>query len=63
MKIGKIIGIALKAIALAMGIAVVVLSVLDKVEIKSAISMTGIGLACLAITQLSAKKNDELRMK
>ena len=48
---------------MAMGIAVVVLSVLDKVEIKSAISMTGIGLACLAITQLSAKKNDELRMK
>ncbi len=53
MKTGKIIGIALKVVALAMGIAVVVLSVLDKTEMKSAISMLGIGLACLAITQFS----------
>ena len=56
MKRGKIFDIALKAIALAMGIAVVVLSVLDKVEIKPAISMLGIGLACLAITQFSEGK-------
>ena len=41
MKIRRIIDIALKAIALAMGIAVAVLSVLNKVEIKSAISMLG----------------------
>ena len=58
MKKGKIFGIALKAIALAMGIAVVVLSVLDKVEIKPAISMLGIGLACLAITQFSEQKKE-----
>lgn len=58
MEKGKIINIALKAIALAMGIAVVVLSVLDKVEMKSAINMLGIGLACLAITQFSEQKKE-----
>ena len=58
MKTGKLIDIALKAVALAMGIAVVVLSVLDKVEMKSAISMLGIGLACLAITQFPERKDE-----
>lgn len=58
MKKGKIFDIALMAIALAMGIAVVVLSVLDKVEMKSAISMLGIALACLAITQFSEQKKE-----
>ena len=58
MKTEKIIDIALKAVALAMGIAVVVLSVLDKIEMKSAISMLGIGLACLAITQFSEGKKE-----
>ena len=58
MKIEKIIDIALKAIALAMGIAVAVLSVLDKVEMKSVISMLGIGLACLAIAQFSERKKE-----
>ena len=58
MKKGKIFDIALKAIALAMGIAVVVLSVLDRVEMKSAISMLGIGLACLAMTQFPERKDE-----
>ena len=58
MKKGKIINTALKAIALAMGIAVVVLSVLDKAEMKPAINMLGIGLACLAITQFSEQKKE-----
>jgi hypothetical protein len=61
MKIRRIIDIALKAIALAMGIAVAVLSVLNKVEIKSAINMLGIGLACLTITQFSEKKKERSR--
>ena len=61
MKIRRIIDIALKAIALAMGIAVAVLSVLNKVEIKSAINMLGIGLACLTITQFSEKKKKRSR--
>lgn len=47
----QIVNTALKGVALAMGIAVVVLSVMDKIELGSAISMLGIGLAALAITQ------------
>ena len=58
MKIRIIIDTALKAIALAMGIAVAVLLVLNKVEMKSAISMLGIGLVCLAITQLSERNKE-----
>jgi hypothetical protein len=62
MKIRRIIDIALKAIALAMGIAVTVLSVLNKVEIKSAISMLGIGLACLTITQFQKRRKSEVEI-
>ena len=58
MKIRIIIDTALKAIALAMGIAVAVLLVLNKVEMKSAISMLGIGLVCLAITQFSERNKE-----
>ena len=38
-----------KAIALAMGVAVVALSAMHKLEIQSGLSMLGIGLACIAI--------------
>lgn len=55
----NIIGLVLKGVALAMGIAVVVLSILNKVETDSAISMLGIGLACLAITQFSERKKEQ----
>ena len=58
MKIRIIIDTALKAIALAMGIAVAVLLVLNKFEMKSAISMLGIGLVCLAITQFSERNKE-----
>ena len=54
-RISEIVDIALKGIALAMGIAVVVLSLIDKIEAKEAVSMLGIGLACMAITQFSKK--------
>ena len=40
-----------------MGIAVAVLSFLNQIEVKSAIGMLGIGLACLAISALQ-KKSD-----
>ncbi|MBQ8802534.1 MAG: helix-turn-helix transcriptional regulator [Tyzzerella sp.] len=50
-KMTEIIALALKGVSLAMGIAVVVLSFLNEIEMNSAISMLGIGLACLAITQ------------
>ena len=49
----QIVNLALKGVALAMGVAVAVLSALNKVETGAAISMLGIGLACLAAAQLS----------
>lgn len=52
---GEIVSLALKGIALAMGIAVVVLSFLEAVETREAIGMLGLGLACLAISQFSPK--------
>jgi hypothetical protein len=41
--------IALKGIALAMGVAVVVLSTLKILDITSGVSMLGLGLAALAL--------------
>ena len=57
-KIDEIIDLALKGVALAMGIAVVVLSVMKQIEVESAMTMLGIGLASLAITSLSKKENN-----
>lgn len=52
----RTIDLPFKAIALAMGIAVAVLSALDKVDAKSALIMLGIGLALLGITSLGEDK-------
>ena len=48
----------MKAIALAMGVGVVVLSILKELDANSGIGMLGIGLAFLAIASL-AKKDEE----
>ena len=45
----------LTGVALAMGVAVMVLSFLHQVDPLSAIGMLGLGLSCLAITQFSKK--------
>ncbi|WP_297238712.1 helix-turn-helix transcriptional regulator [uncultured Faecalicoccus sp.] len=58
-EISEILDIALKGIALAMGIAVVVLSFLNQIEIKNAMSLLGIGLVCLALSQFSNKNKDQ----
>ena len=55
-KISELIALALKGVALAMGIAVVVLSFLNEIETTSAIGMLGLGLACLAVTQFSKEE-------
>jgi len=55
-KVSEIVTLALKGVALAMGIAVAVLSILSEIETNSAIGMLGIGLACLAITQFAKKE-------
>ena len=54
----SMIHMIMKAIALAMGVGVVVLSILKKLDVNSGMGMLGIGLACLAITSL-AKKDEE----
>ncbi len=54
-RISEIVDIALKGIALATGIDVVVLSLIDVIEAKDAVIMLGIGLACMAITQFPKK--------
>ena len=54
-RVAGIVQLALKGVALAMGIAVAVLSFLKEIETADAVGMLGIGLAALAITQLSGK--------
>ena len=55
--ITPLIHIILKAIALAMGVGVVVLSVLTELDVNSGMGMLGIGLAFLAMTSLA--RNDK----
>jgi hypothetical protein len=45
----KITKIALKGIALAMGVAVIVMSTLKTLDINASVSMLGFGLAALAL--------------
>ncbi|GER80098.1 MAG TPA: hypothetical protein PKC99_15320 [Anaerolineales bacterium] len=45
----NIIKIALKGIALAMGVAVIVLSTLKTLDVKNGVSMLGMGLTALAL--------------
>ena len=56
-KVSELITLVLKGMALAMGVAVVVLSFLNEIDTTSAIGMLGIGLACFAVTQFSHKDN------
>lgn len=51
----NLIGTILKSVALAMGIAVVVCSVLNAIDTKSAIILLSIGLFCLALNSMRDK--------
>ena len=51
-KIREIAATVFKALTLAMGVAVVVLSCLDKLEAQSAVVLLGLGLACAGIAML-----------
>lgn len=55
-KINDFVYLALKGVALAMGIAVVTLSFMNQIETDSAVAMLGLGLACLAVTQFNKKE-------
>ena len=56
--IKQIINIVCKSVGVAMGIAVVVLNVLDKLQVNDAITMLGIGLACISISLLPDNKEN-----
>ena len=53
--VSSLIQLILKGISLAMGIAVVVLSIFKELDTNSGLCMLGLGLACLAIASLSKK--------
>lgn len=54
-KVDEIVDIALKGIGIAMGIAVIVLSVLGELKTTTAFVMLGIGLASILISLLKEK--------
>ena len=51
--IREIISVIFKAVTLAMGVAVMVLSCLDSLEPQTAVTLLGIGLACAGSAMLS----------
>ena len=55
-KMAEIMEIAPKAIAMAMGVAVTALTILDALDAKSGMAMLGIGLACVGISLMNDKK-------
>ena len=56
-KIEDIINIALIGVSLAMGICIVVTSILKQIDINNAIIMLGIGISCLSIYLLKNNKD------
>lgn len=56
MKMKKISMMIFKAVALGMGVTVVVLSIMKQLEVNAAMSMLGIGLASLAIAGFQDSK-------
>lgn len=58
-KIKDLINLILKAVAIAMGIGVVVLNILDKIETKSSIIMLGIGVFCIGLYLFDKNKKEK----
>ncbi|WP_288737293.1 helix-turn-helix domain-containing protein [uncultured Enorma sp.] len=52
MKAPALVRLVLKAVALAMGVGVTALTIMDEVEPRNAFCLLGIGVACLGIVQL-----------
>lgn len=57
MKTKDLMNLIFKAVALAMGIAVVTLNILNQIAVKSSIIMLGIGIICISIYLLTNKEN------
>lgn len=53
---GFLVNIILKAVPLAMGVAVIVTSLLGELDMKSGFTMLGIGLACIGVYMLKHKE-------
>ena len=51
----EIVNMVLRALTLAMGVAAVVLSRLGAMEIETAVTLLGIGLACAGVALLNQK--------
>lgn len=56
-KAGAVVDTVLRAIPVAMGVAVVVTSLLHSIDLYSGLSLLGIGLACAGINLLKKEKN------
>ena len=56
-KIKDLVNLIFKAVAIAMGIAVVVLNILDKINVKSSMIMLGIGISCVCIYLFSINES------
>ncbi len=56
--IKSLVNLILKAVAVAMGVAVAVLSIIGELETKSAILMLAIGLSCAGISQLATNSDE-----
>lgn len=57
--VNGIITLIFKAVSLAMGISVIVLSILKEIDVYSGFTMLGIGLACAGIALLQKKNKDD----
>ena len=58
-KVPALVELVLKAVALAMGVGVTALTVMDEVEPRNALGLLGIGVACLALVQLAHSPEQE----
>ena len=56
-KIKDIADLILKAVAIAMGIGVVVLNIMNQIDIKSSFVMIGIGIICISLFLLENKED------
>ena len=52
-KAPALVELVLKAVALAMGVGVTALTIMDEVEPRNALGLLGSGVACLALVQLA----------
>ena len=52
-KVRPLVELVLKAVALAMGVGVAALTIMDEVTPNNALRLLGIGLACLAVVQIA----------